>query len=315
MNNLTNPGASARHNDPNGSLTRNTNTGDHDNSFSYGDPGNYENLGNYDNSGSYGRPHPRRNLLRFILIGLLAAALTFAAFLVRDILRGQGFGVGGGAASAGGAPSSSDANGAANPGANAPAASTPEAAQAQTAWPELCERYAGSFATLSNGRISPDLLTALSWAPHHTLRPDAAAQLELLNQAYRAEFGVPLTVVSSYRTILSQLANAEQMPELAAEVGTSNHGWGIAIDVSGGAGTAGTPEHQWLRANAPEFGWVLPPWADVTGSKPELWHWEFWGTPTASFANSWELLDGARLLVADAGMVEVDPAMWLGNCW
>jgi hypothetical protein len=29
--------------------------------------------------------------------------------------------------------------------------------------------------------------------------------------------------------------------------------------------------------NAPRFGWFHPEWAELDGSKPEPWHWEFAG--------------------------------------
>jgi len=64
-------------------------------------------------------------------------------------------------------------------------------------------------------------------------------------------------------------------PHLAAVPGTSNHGWGIAVDLSGGINRFGTAEHQWMRRNAPYFGWILPSWAQERGSRPEAWHWEF----------------------------------------
>jgi LAS superfamily LD-carboxypeptidase LdcB len=62
---------------------------------------------------------------------------------------------------------------------------------------------------------------------------------------------------------------------MAAVPGTSNHGWGRAVDLCGGIESFGTPQHDWLVANAPRFGWVHPSWAEVTGSRPEPWHFEF----------------------------------------
>jgi hypothetical protein len=29
--------------------------------------------------------------------------------------------------------------------------------------------------------------------------------------------------------------------------------------------------------NAPRYGWFHPAWAELDGSKPEPWHWEFAG--------------------------------------
>ncbi|MET0133024.1 MAG: M15 family metallopeptidase, partial [Kibdelosporangium sp.] len=64
-------------------------------------------------------------------------------------------------------------------------------------------------------------------------------------------------------------------PALAAVPGTSNHGWGLALDLCGGAQSAGSPEHAWLMANAPGYGWQNPPWAQPGRGRVEPWHWEF----------------------------------------
>ena len=61
---------------------------------------------------------------------------------------------------------------------------------------------------------------------------------------------------------------------LAATPGKSNHGWGLAVDISN-LGGEGSAKHAWLRANAPAYGWDHPSWARSGGSKPEAWHWEY----------------------------------------
>jgi hypothetical protein len=63
-----------------------------------------------------------------------------------------------------------------------------------------------------------------------------------------------------------------------ARPGTSNHGWGRAIDFGNGRRTleCGDPELAWLQANAAQFGWVHPDWAHCGNSTQEPWHWE-WG--------------------------------------
>jgi len=37
----------------------------------------------------------------------------------------------------------------------------------------------------------------------------------------------------------------------------------------------GTPQHRWVVANGPRFGWHHPRWAARDGSRPEPWHFEF----------------------------------------
>jgi LAS superfamily LD-carboxypeptidase LdcB len=66
-------------------------------------------------------------------------------------------------------------------------------------------------------------------------------------------------------------------PTLAAVPGTSNHGWGVAIDLCGGIERFGTPEHEWLASHGPSYGWIHPTWAAENGSRPEPWHFEYAG--------------------------------------
>jgi len=149
-----------------------------------------------------------------------------------------------------------------------------QAEAAAAAAPELAA-LAESTAGYSNGYIPSTLLCQLSFAPGHVLRCDAAAQLERLDVAYRAYFGVHLELTDSYRSYSAQTAARAAKGTLAAVPGTSNHGWGLAIDVGGGAQDYGTSQYLWLLQNAPKFGWGNPAWARVGGSKPEPWHWEY----------------------------------------
>lgn len=126
-----------------------------------------------------------------------------------------------------------------------------------------------------NGELSGDVLCPTPSAPWHKLRTDAARAYEALSARYAEHFGTALCLTDSYRTFSAQVDLKKRKPTLAAVPGTSNHGWGIAIDVCGGAESFGTPQHDWMMANAPLFGWYLPEWAQIGGSKPEPWHWEF----------------------------------------
>jgi LAS superfamily LD-carboxypeptidase LdcB len=126
-----------------------------------------------------------------------------------------------------------------------------------------------------NGQIPSDVLCGLSWAGGEKLRCDAAAELEDLNGAFRAAFGRNLDVTDGYRSYGEQLSVAATKGGLAAVPGTSNHGWGQAVDLSGGIQSFGTAEHAWMVANAGKYGWKLPAWAQAGGSKPEAWHWEY----------------------------------------
>lgn len=125
-----------------------------------------------------------------------------------------------------------------------------------------------------NGLIPPAALCPLS-VPGHMLRADAAAAYERLAAAYRQAFGRSLCLSDSYRSYAEQVRLFREKPSLAAVPGTSNHGWGLAVDFCGGMQSFGTPDQAWMRANAGSYGWYHPSWAEPGGSRPEPWHWEY----------------------------------------
>ncbi|WP_423462598.1 D-alanyl-D-alanine carboxypeptidase family protein [Promicromonospora sp. MS192] len=143
-----------------------------------------------------------------------------------------------------------------------------EAAAKAKAMAEAAKSY-------GNGQIPADVLCGLSWAPGEQLRCDAAAALEDLNGAFRAAFGRNLAITDGYRSYAEQVAVAASRGALAAVPGTSNHGFGQAVDLSGGIESFGSAEHAWMVANAGRYGWEHPSWAQAGGSKPEAWHWEY----------------------------------------
>jgi zinc D-Ala-D-Ala carboxypeptidase len=129
--------------------------------------------------------------------------------------------------------------------------------------------------TYANGHVPSDELCALAFAPGHHLRADAAVALARLNIAYRARFGHNLCLTDSYRTIASQESLAARKPGLAAVPGTSEHGMGLAVDFCDGVQAYRSVEYNWMRANAPAFGWQNPAWAIPPSSREEPWHWEY----------------------------------------
>ena len=128
----------------------------------------------------------------------------------------------------------------------------------------------------ANGEIPLDVLCPVSFAPGHRLRCDAADALELMNAAFRAALGTNLTLTDSYRTLDGQLAVRAAKPLLAALPGTSNHGWGLAVDLGGGVESYGSQQYAWLTSHAAEYGWHHPAYMNQDGPGPhEPWHWEF----------------------------------------
>jgi hypothetical protein len=126
-----------------------------------------------------------------------------------------------------------------------------------------------------NGEIPADELCTLNFAPRHHLRADAAVALAKLNIAYRARYGQNLCLTDSYRSLAAQQSVAARKPGLAARPGTSEHGMGLAVDFCGGIQTYGSQRYDWMRANAPTFGWANPAWAIPPSSREEPWHWEY----------------------------------------
>ena len=131
--------------------------------------------------------------------------------------------------------------------------------------------------TFANGMMPASALCPVWGAPNQLLRPDAAAAFRQLSRQFAAQFGRPICVTDSYRSLAGQVKVYAEKPALAARPGTSRHGLGVAVDLCGGIQSFGTAEHAWMIAHAPLTGWFHPPWAGPTGSKPEPWHWEFAG--------------------------------------
>lgn len=128
-----------------------------------------------------------------------------------------------------------------------------------------------------NGNLDPASLCPLWMAPGQRLRGDAAAAFNKLSKYHAASAGGPLCVTDSYRSYSAQVSLYRSKPGLAAVPGTSEHGWGKAVDFCGGIQNTGSAAYNWMKANAGKFGWFHPDWAEPSGSKPEPWHWEFSG--------------------------------------
>ena len=125
-----------------------------------------------------------------------------------------------------------------------------------------------------NGLIPPSAMCEIGVGSHR-LRCDAAAAWRAMAAAYAADLGTRMCITDSYRPYASQVRLYGQKPALAAVPGTSNHGWGLAVDLCGGIESFGTPQHTWLLANAGRFGWLHPDWAKQGNGREEPWHWEY----------------------------------------
>ncbi|MEZ0493768.1 D-alanyl-D-alanine carboxypeptidase family protein, partial [Kineococcus sp. TBRC 1896] len=133
----------------------------------------------------------------------------------------------------------------------------------------------GVLTGYANGLLPVEALCGLYAAPGQQLRADAAHAFEALSQAFQADFGTPLVVTDSYRSLGEQIDVKARKPGLAAAPGTSRHGLGLAVDLGGGVQDAVSVQHQWMDRNAALFGFVNPAWAQGSPGPFEPWHWEF----------------------------------------
>lgn len=134
----------------------------------------------------------------------------------------------------------------------------------------------GAWGGYPNGLIPASALCSVRIGSH-ALRCDAAQSFLVMSRAFAERFGQGLCITDSYRTFNAQVDLYRRKPALAAVPGTSNHGWGLAVDMCGGVQSFSTPQYGWLAANGPAFGWVNPYWARPGGGREEPWHWEFVG--------------------------------------
>lgn len=145
---------------------------------------------------------------------------------------------------------------------NGEAVGEPQLEEAQAKW--------GSY---ENGKIPDSELQALSFSPGNKMNKKAAIAMEEMNKAYKADNGSDLIINDAYREYDRQVKLREQLGSTAGVPGTSNHGWGLAVDIE--VGPFGSSAYNWLKANAHKYGYVHPAWAEPGGSNPEQWHWEY----------------------------------------
>jgi D-alanyl-D-alanine carboxypeptidase len=106
------------------------------------------------------------------------------------------------------------------------------------------------------------------------LRADAAVDFLKLNARYVDEYGENMCITSAYRDLPNQhRVYAQVAPGFAAVPGTSNHGWGKALDLGCGIQNYRSDRWLWMEENGADFGWIHPAWAKSSPFEP--WHWEY----------------------------------------
>jgi len=122
------------------------------------------------------------------------------------------------------------------------------------------------LAAYGNGRIPLDALEPIGVGSHRLYGPAARAFRQMAADA--AADGVTIGVTDSYRDYAAQVRLAQQKGlysegGLAATPGTSNHGWGLSLDLD-----LDDRALAWMRENAWRYGFV----EDVPR---EPWHWTY----------------------------------------
>jgi hypothetical protein len=162
-------------------------------------------------------------------------------------------------------------------------------------------RSQGAWGGYSNGKIPESAMTKITASflgvssgdtiqicntkmSNPYLNPSAAVSIKALNDAFKQKYGHMMYFQSCYRDIAGQEYAKAKYGSGAATVGTSNHGWGLAVDIgpnpkkdqgcdsSSSNLTAAEKEMcQWITDNAPKYGWKNG--KDVVPS--EQWHFEY----------------------------------------
>jgi hypothetical protein len=124
------------------------------------------------------------------------------------------------------------------------------------------------LAAYGNGKIPASALAEVGDTGHRLWAP-AAESLERL-RADAARAGVTIGITDSYRSYEAQVDVAARkglysQGGLAAVPGTSDHGWGMAVDLD-----LDPAAQSWMRQNAGRYGFV-----EDTPREP--WHWAYEG--------------------------------------
>ena len=137
---------------------------------------------------------------------------------------------------------------------------------------------------------------------------DAVAPYERLAEAFSNHFNSNVYTLnnhtapeiklkaSGYRTFQRQVELQEEKPNLAATPGTSNHGWGMAIDIwnEDWKGNVGFESEYflWMLENSTQYGWYHPYWASLQrNGRKEPWHFEY--------SNMGNIISGQRATAAN----------------
>ncbi len=150
----------------------------------------------------------------------------------------------------------------------AAAGTTGTAATAATSTARDADGVPLALAGYGNGKIPADALHEVGSTGHRLWAPAVDALESLIADAARD--GVTIGITDSYRSYEAQVDVAARkglysQGGLAAVPGTSDHGWGMAVDLK-----LDDAAQSWMRANGGRYGFV-----EDTPREP--WHWAYEG--------------------------------------
>ncbi|GAA4368326.1 SH3 domain-containing protein [Paeniglutamicibacter cryotolerans] len=131
-----------------------------------------------------------------------------------------------------------------------------------------------------NGKVPASMLVAIPWDREKTLiAAPALADLTHLNASFKKKFGTSLTIDLAYRTRETQDYYWTDLgPLVAARPGTSNHGWGTAIDLPETYDYSFRGKYfKWLKVNSKKYNWVHRSYLEEGSKYAEAWHFEYVG--------------------------------------
>ena len=158
------------------------------------------------------------------------------------------------------------------------------------------------------------------------MRADAAAALEEMFAACKAETGVSLKAVSGYRSYqrqatiyenkLEKVKTKEKADQYVARPGASEHQLGLAMDLGQKSDDVNltssfgkTKGGKWVAENCWRFGFILryqEGWEDVTGYEYEPWHVRYVGKEYAQLIHEANMpLETYLLLMREEVLLEV----------
>jgi hypothetical protein len=143
---------------------------------------------------------------------------------------------------------------------------TSRATTAKPKVPTMRDGIPSDLAGYGNGRIPAGSLSPIGVGQHRLWAPAAQSFRQMTAAAHRQ--GITIGVSDSYRSFDQQVDVARRKGlyskgGLAAEPGTSDHGWGLSLDLS-----LNPSAQTWMRANAAQYGF-----RENVAREP--WHWTF----------------------------------------